>query len=272
MKDSQIYRFKLSELTSKRVLGGITGRIKELPNELAWAFSFNAAQNRNYLKKFYNIHRGERCFIMGNGPSLSNTNFSLLKNEITFGLNRIYLLFDKMPFMPTYYVCINHLILQQFGHEIQSLPMPKFVEWGSRHFFKGSKELFFLKYSLNPIVHFSKTILSPLSVGGTVTYIALQLAFFMGFEEVILIGVDHNFQASGTPNATEVITSTVDNNHFAPNYFPKGAKWQIPDLLHSEYAYNIAKQNYEAQGRKIFDATQNGKCPIFEKVVLSDLF
>ena len=46
-------------------------------------------------------HRGQRCFIIGNGPSLKNTDLALLENEVTFGLNRIYLLFSKMGFCTT---------------------------------------------------------------------------------------------------------------------------------------------------------------------------
>ena len=43
-------------------------------------------------------HRGERCFILGNGPSLKRTDLSKLRNETTFGLNRIYLAFPEMGF------------------------------------------------------------------------------------------------------------------------------------------------------------------------------
>jgi hypothetical protein len=93
----------------------------------------------------------------------------------------------------------------------------------------------------------------------------------MGFDEVILIGVDHNFADKGTPNKTEVRTQERDDNHFHPDYFPKGARWQLPDLVRSELAYALARQAFEQDGRRILDATADGKCPVFEKAHFASL-
>jgi hypothetical protein len=107
--------------------------------------------------------------------------------------------------------------------------------------------------------------------GGTVTYVAIQLAYIMGFSEIILIGVDHSFVDKGMPNKVETRTTEIDANHFHPNYFPKGFKWQLPDLLRSELAYTIAREKIEEAGRRIYDATVAGKLQVFEKVDFSDL-
>lgn len=210
---------------------------------------------------------------MGNGPSLSKMDLSLLKNEITFGLNRIYLMFDKIDFVPTYYVAINELVLEQFSEEIISLPSPKFLNWNRRQLFGLSDDrVQYLKIRLPVIDNFGTDLTKPLCVGATVTYIALQIAYYMEFEEVILIGVDHSYEEQGTPNTTEIRTGEVDKSHFAPNYFPKGVKWQLPDLRHSEYAYSLAKDAYLLDGRKILDATVGGRCPVFRKVDYYSLF
>ena len=49
------------------------------------------------LQKLKNIHKGERCFIVANGPSLTSGDLNMLYNnkEITFGMNRIYKFFEK---------------------------------------------------------------------------------------------------------------------------------------------------------------------------------
>ena len=52
----------------------------------------------NQLRTLKDSHQGQRCFIMGNGPSLAKTDLSKLKNEFTFGMNRIYLAFPQMGF------------------------------------------------------------------------------------------------------------------------------------------------------------------------------
>ncbi len=107
--------------------------------------------------------------------------------------------------------------------------------------------------------------------GFTVTYVCLQLAYFMGFSEAILIGVDHNFVTKGPANTT-VTSEGDDPNHFSGKYFGKGFRWQLPDLEGSERAYRMAKAAYEADGRQVLDATVGGKLTIFEKVEFESLF
>ncbi len=100
--------------------------------------------------------------------------------------------------------------------------------------------------------------------GHTVTYVAMQLAFHMGFHEVALVGCDHNFAVKGAANAT-VVSGDRDDSHFDPNYFAGGMKWQLPDLFESEVAYTRAKNMYAAFDRRIVNATEGGVLTIFER-------
>ena len=188
-------------------------------------------------------------------------------------MNRIYLLFDRLPFQPNYYVCMNELVLDQFSSDILSLQMPKFLNWNRRTLFPITIPSFHFLYSrLGLSDRFSKDLTHFVSSGGTVTYVALQIAYYLGFQEVILVGLDHNFVDKGTPNKVEMRSQEEDKNHFHPDYFPKGIKWQLPDLRRSEIAYQIARRTYEEDGRRIYDATINGKCNVFEKVSYNSLF
>jgi hypothetical protein len=259
-------RIRLIELDSERIISAFKRRVLDIPHSLSWHLSLYAKKNREKLSRFSDIHRGERCFIIGNGPSLSLMDLSKLKNEITFGTNRIYLLFNKTEFRPTYYVSINELVLSQFREEIANLSMPKFLNWNLRKIYGEKEDIFYVRIRLGIIDRLEGNPLRPISPGGTVTFVAMQLAFFMGFSEVILIGVDHNFAEKGVPNRSEVRMKELDPNHFDPNYFPKGVKWQLPDLTRSEVAYKVARTTFEENGRRIFDATINGKCFVFEKV------
>ena len=87
----------------------------------------------------------------------------------------------------------------------------------------------------------------------------------MGFEQVILIGVDHSFKTTGAPNTT-VVSQGDDPNHFDAQYFGKGFRWQLPDLETSERAYQMARQAYEGAGRQVLDATIDGKLTVFQKI------
>jgi hypothetical protein len=196
-----------------------------------------------------------------------------LQGEITFGLNRIYLLREKYSFLPTYYVCVNELVLEQFSHEIRSVNSHKFLNWNRRSFFNFADASVSFIYTSNGIGDsFNSQFSSPFSTGGTVTFVAMQIAFIMGFSEIILIGVDHSFVDKGIPNRVENRTSDTDPNHFHPEYFPKGSKWQLPDLRRSEQAYSLARKFFERRGRKIIDATQGGNCQVFDKADYLSLF
>ena len=223
------------------------------------------------IRALKDSHRGQRCFLIGNGPSLRQTDLSQLKNEFTFGLNRIYLLFPELGFSTTYLVSVNDLVLEQCAGEMQALSLPRFVTWRARRWFRPAPGITFLDTDFTGEEDFAPDCLGRIFEGYTVTYVALQLAFHMGFKEAILIGVDHNFQTQGPANQA-IVSQGDDPNHFAPNYFGKGFKWQLPDLAGSERAYRLARQAYQQAGRRVLDATVGGKLTIFEKVDYNTLF
>jgi hypothetical protein len=221
------------------------------------------------------VHRGRRCFVIGNGPSLKQTDLTRLRSEFTFGLNRIYLLFPELGFTTTYFVSINDLVISQCAQDILGLSIPKFLAWHSHRYFQAldyqpsSMPVFLYTTYNEPAFAYNAT--GRLWEGATVTYVALQLAFHMGFEKVILIGVDHNFASKGDANKT-VTSEGDDPNHFSPNYFGKGFRWQLPDLETSERAYRMARGAYESAGRQVLDATVGGKLTVFPKVEYNSLF
>lgn len=266
-------RVKLQDITLTRVAEAIGRRVSALSHHQDWNFSNVGKTNQRHLQRFRNKHENQRCFVIANGPSLAGMDLTLLKNEVTFGMNRLYLIFDKMGFVPTYHSVVNELVIQQFATDLDELPTTKFINWNQRALFqKKGGDLNYLKISLDLEDKFSNDLTKGVYSGGTVTYVTLQLAFYMGFKEVYLVGLDHNFVDKGRPNTTEIRKTDEDKNHFHPDYFPKGMKWQLPDLYRSELAYAMARQNFEAQGRRIFDATVGGKCDVFEKVDYHQLF
>lgn len=94
--------------------------------------------------------------------------------------------------------------------------------------------------------------------GGNVTYVAMQLAYYMWLSKAILIGVDHNFATQGQPHKV-VVSQGDDPNHFSRRYFGRDFRWKLPDLEMSEIAYRLAGEGYVGAGREILDATVGGK-------------
>lgn len=240
-------------------------------HRLAAALGPDLRHSARRLDEMKDLHRGERCFILGNGPSLRRTDLTRLRPETTFGTNRIYLAFGGMGFPTTYYVAVNTLVIEQCAEDIRSLDIPKFITWRGRRWLRGDRRTVFLDTDYTGRPTFSRDVRGRVFEGSTVTYVALQLAFHLGFEEVVLIGIDHNFEQKGPANAT-VVAQGDDRDHFDPTYFGRGFRWQLPDLEASEQAYRLAAEAFASAGRQVLDATIGGRLAVFPKVEYDSLF
>ena len=238
--------------------------IRRIPTSLEASLHPWRRESIRKLRALRDIHRGERCVIIGNGPSLNKTDVQKIRDEFTFGLNRIYLAWEQWGFSTSYFLSVNDLVIEQCAQEMMDLSMPVFVSWRSRRWLEPSENLHFL-YTTYTGPKFAKDVSKRLWEGATVTYTALQLAFHMGFSTVVLIGVDHSFASQGKPNQT-VESQGDDPNHFSPQYFGKGFRWQLPDLDTSTIAYQMANRAFVEDGRQVLDATIGGKLDVFPKV------
>lgn len=251
---------------ARRAYDGLR-RLPELPDAYLHPWR---RESRRKLAALKDTHKGERCFVIGNGPSLKNTDLSKLSNDFTIGMNRIFLAADELGFSPDILVCVNDLVVEQSVEEFNNLKMPKFFSWRARKWLNMDSYTHFL-YTTYTSPCFATNVSGRVWEGATVTNVCLQLAYHLGFSEVILIGVDHSFATKGTPNTT-IESQGDDPNHFSAAYFGKGFRWQLPDLETSELAYRMARKAYEADSRRILDATIGGKLDIFEKVEYESLF
>ncbi len=218
------------------------------------------------LLDFKDKHQGQGCFIIGNGPSLNKMDLRPLRNHHTFGLNKIYLMFDKIDINLSYHVAVNPLVIHQSARDFESLACPSFLSYkAARGVVRNLRHIYFIATQA-PDSYFSfyHDLTWPVHEGYTVTFVAMQIAFYMGFSKVYLVGVDHNFSAVGKPNEKQVLEGE-DVDHFHPAYFAN-KEWHLPDLAASELAYQLARFFYNRNGRQIFDATLNGKLTIFPKV------
>jgi len=215
----------------------------------------NNGENMNW-NDFESKHKGETGLIIGNGPSLKNVPLSFLNKYISFGTNRIYLLDG---FEPSYYVSVNPLVIEQSIDKIKELKCYKFLP---KTYCSNFENILPLEscamhcFSMNPAAYIYE--------GYTVTYVCMQIAYYMGFDNILLVGVDHRFVFDGNPNQ-EVIGKGDDQNHFHLDYFGEGVRWNNPDLERSEEAYRMAKEVFERDQRRIINLTENSALDIFEK-------
>jgi len=232
------------------------------------------------LRKLKGAHRGKRCFILGNGPSLSLDDIRKIKDEVTFSSNRIYLLFDQTDWRPTFYTSEDHRVLEQNSDEISNLVgMTKLIPNAGADLLNlnGGEIIFKLCYPvdvLNPLKDddfplFSFDASKMVYWGSTVVYTQMQLAAHMGFTEIYLIGVDHSYVVPKEKDGYMCI-SEGEQNHFHPDYRKPGEKWNPPMLDVLFRSYSRAREICETRGVKIYNATRGGKLEIFERKSLEE--
>jgi len=237
------------------------------------------------LREYHEIYKGKRCFIIGNGPSLNKLDLTLLKDEYTFGANAIYLHKEKMGGLPKFMAVTDYLVAEDRCDELNQLEgVTMFIPVNLTYVIKPRPNVVLLKYYYPDV---GKKIILPhnLTEGaygyGSVSFLNLQLAFHMGFQEVYLIGMDHTYKDDkafkrvvskfGT-SAGERIVESDDQNHFHPDYFGKGYRWHDPKIEPMILSHEYAKESYEADGRNIFNATFGGKLEVYERVDYNSLF
>lgn len=223
----------------------------------------------NRLERFRNRHRGERAVILCNGPSLNSTNFTRIRKEHIIGLNKIYLGFDSFKIYPKYYVAINGQVIEQAAEAIKNLKCINFIPAieGLSSGLSETAYTHWIKADLLPL-GFSTDICNGVHQGWTVTHVALQIAYFMGFQTVLITGMDHRYHFAGKPNELCVL-SGPDPNHFSPAYF-ENSHWNNPDLESAEEAFRLARFHFEGDGRQIIDCTPEGACEVFTKRSLEE--
>lgn len=234
------------------------------------------------LEDFKDRHKGERAFIVATGPSLKTEDLALLKDEITFSCNKITLAFDETGWQPTYYSIIDSMVYESFDYDWSKLKSTKFFPDDLRSKYASMRDAFFVRNRTpvydgeERVFEFSRDISENIAGGFTVVYFLMQLAYYMGIEELYLIGLDFSFSFNKVSDETSakgeaIIVNKDEVNHFHKDYRPEGQKWTMPRLDLQEKAFKVAKQAFEADGRRIYNASRTSALELFERVEFDQL-
>ena len=209
--------------------------------------------------------------IVANGPSLNSTPLDEFAGCPSIGMNKIDLIYERVKWRPSFIVCANNLVAAQNDAAWARAGVPVYASWKCRRFISRNLRGEFGYFLSLATPEFSADASRGLGSAGTVTYSALQFAYFAGADPVILVGVDHRFAGAqaGKENVIET-RKGPDVDHFDPNYFAAGQKWGIPNLPLSEHGYRLAREAFETDGRRVFDATIDGALTVFEKIGIGD--
>lgn len=254
------------------------------------------------LSAFKDRHRNERCFILGNGPSLNETDLSLLKGETVFACNAAFLLFDRIDWRPDYYACVDSRVLPDRAADIQAMleAHPDMVAFfpaelqshggastraATRTLIPEVEGRYFFNETVGdlsqlPWSQFSPDANTHVVQPHTVAISMLQLAAYMGFSEIYLVGCDTRYtvpddverEGSGNARDPRLKSTSDDPNHFDTSYFGAGRDWHQPNVDLMTEHYRVARTALEALGVRVKNATVGGDLEVFDRIRLEEVF
>jgi len=237
----------------------------------------------NNISKLKNIGKNKRIFLVGNGPSLNDMDLNLLDGEYSIAMNRISLIYPKTKWRPTYYIFTSSNChdsrwgnewcksISKASHEKTTTP----IIWSryKNEIEKRSQALptdtIYLdtvsEHSIGSEKSFSTNAEEIIDKSGTTMNIALQLAYYMKFSEVYLIGCDSNWE-------TAKHTKTFgDPNHFDKSYHAYIGDGQV-EFNRMNNTHIRAKKEFGKAGINIKNAGLNSAITAYDKVEFTELF
>lgn len=237
--------------------------------------------NYKRLLTYKNKHKGERCFLIGNGPSLKASDLDLLKDETCFGCNMIHKIFDQTDWRPTYMCAIDkELIYHLYPRFEKEFPYPLFVNKASYNRMQYFPEEICYVQNVSDDKYKVKGNMMAYYIPSKATVMSfmLELAMYMGFKEICLIGVDCTSTFSG-------------KGHFIQNYMKQEdikkecekirKRLGVPNMTAEDmgryyyevsvYAYKVIEKYAKKHGIKIYNCTRGGALEEFERKSLEDV-
>lgn len=218
--------------------------------------------------------RPGRIFLIGNGPSLTPAILEKLTGEYTFGMNAISFIYPKTEWRPSFYLCVSSNaekpLRQVFFYRSIALGIPSFLrrEWRNQIFFDAphtywlnlpSKEWRQCNWSTDLSEHVGRC--------HTSMFIAIQIAVYLGFKELYLLGCDMGWKA--------MPTDAYDPNHFDSGYSFAAclvSQEDADDIQRRHYlAHEKAKEETDSLGIKVYNATEGGSLEVYPRVRLDDV-
>lgn len=235
------------------------------------ALRFAGADDDRFAKirSLKGMYKGKRCFITCTGPSLTIEDLELLKNEYVFGMNSICLIHDKTDWKPDFYGIqdinvydkINETLLttdngQVFAPYYYKVNRGTPEDWVYFHM-SGDYHLYDRYYTGKFYSKFSDDCYATVYDGFSITYSIMQIAIYMGFDELYLLGADCNYLGN--------------NQHFIETGH-QVKDWDAQTVgARLSASYNEAKKFADAHGIKIINVTRGGLLEVYPREKLEDV-
>lgn len=242
-------------------------------------------------KKFFNIHKGKRCFVLCNGPSINLLDLKKIKGEYSIAVSNFYMHKDYNIIKPDYY-CNTKLYYEgRFTKEVGRKYFEKIEEnaGDTQYFFSITEKEMIEQYEMYMRKRVNYLYFSPIGQEyeevdltlktmevQSMPIMCLELAIYMGFSEIYLIGTEHselttnkyNYFYDRKDNANGYVDNSTDKDGNLIGSYERF----LPCIYRLWEQYKIMKRIAERKGIKIYNATAGGQLDIFERVDYNTLF
>lgn len=218
------------------------------------------------LLDYKDKHKGERCFIIATGPSLTMEDIESLKDEKTISMNSICKLYDETDWRPTYFAVQDNYVFKNLQDIIRlHKEVPVFISDNIWKRFKREGD--WIEFPTDTLYHsydmklgkyyakFSDDAYDIIYDGYSIAYSCIELAVYMGFKEIYLLGAD--------------CTYLGEKEHFVDSGVEdRSRKYATPKLI---VGYEKVKEYADSHGIKVYNATRGGVLEVFPRIELKDV-
>lgn len=244
------------------------------------------------IAELKDIYKGERCFILGNGPSLKDDDLTLLADEKVFVTNWFANHESVAGILPDFYCICSHELFGGWGSEvpefntdlrarIEAMPTTTmflpyrflpYVESGNLFEHHDHRYLLFdrPKMGIDEAKTVELDLSEPLHDGYTVILtFCLPLAKWMGFTDIYLLGVDSNYGISKPDDPKQYFYDTKLHTSSTSKFESLDRIWAPGGPVFQNY--EIVKNAFSADGVSITNLTPGGRLDVFERSTLSEV-
>lgn len=215
-------------------------------------------RNREKNDKFRDKHLNQRCFILGNGPSLRTVNLKSLEKEYVFSVNNFSSVSGYESAKSNYHLWVDLSFFdmredQKYNLEDLLENYKSIAKVSPICFLPDQAVDFVTKYQLNQILdihyfsffdvvsedkRFYYDLTKPITSFSTVVQYAILIAIYMGFKEIYLLGCDSTNIISLLNCAMDISNTNMhayDKDDVDERYKELLKHWTMTEVFYDQY-------------------------------------
>jgi hypothetical protein len=233
------------------------------------------------VRRLKGRHKGRRAFIIGNGPSMREEYFDLLKGEVCFGFNSIYRVFENTTWRPDYLLVHDPVLAQNLKNDFVFDPRTTVLAGENiRGVLGDDRSITYyampFRIDANEKPTFRTRLTKGVQPGSTIVYIGLQFAWYMGIREFYMLGIDLEYSLKDLETLGQYDRHKVVKGDFSGSYFHKSMEpgehpSMLPDVDGMKLAMLAARDFIGSKGGRIYNAAPASPMNIFPRASINEV-